>query len=331
LIRSPIVLKLGDLCLDIPLFQAPMAGYTDRAMRHLARRYGPVLTFPGVVLAKVACHRRIVAKLKLAAREDEHPIGIQIMGSLVEEMVEAARNLRGCGYDLVDLNFACPAPKVLRRERGGSILRQPELALDIFRRVREAVDCPVMVKLRAGYDDSEAARDSFWRLCEALATEAVDALVVHGRTVFQRYRGKADWQILAELKRRFPKTTILGSGDIFSAEVIRQRLAETGVDGVTVARGAVGNPWIFRDARAVLTGGAEPPPPDLQEQGATIMEHFEMVAGLSSESRAIHYFRKFYNGYTKYHPERRQVQRALCSSTDKNELFSIVRSWYSAA
>ena len=190
--------------------------------------------------------------------------------SAAETMALAARDLVAAGYDLIDLNYACPAPKVLRRGRGGALLLNPDLAIDILRSVREAVDCPVMIKLRVGNDHDPQRQACFWEIVERSLAEGVDALVIHGRTVHEKYRGVADWSLLKRVKQTFPRATIVGSGDCFDAEETITRLQETGLDGFIAARGAIGNPWFFQELRALFAGCPLPASPDLSEQKEVI-------------------------------------------------------------
>ena len=322
------MLKLGRLDLGAPFFQASLSGYSDYAMRKLAKTYGAPLTFSGVMLDKSVLHPAVLDVPGFKPREDEHPVGAQLLGKDPEKMAKAARMLIEVGYDLIDLNFACPAPKVLNRQRGGYLLKEPARIMEIYHRVRESVDCPVLMKLRFGYDDSQASRDNFWQIAEQACNAGVDALIVHPRNVLQRFTGSADWGVLAELKRRFPGKTIVGSGDLFDAQTIAERIKTTGVDGVVIARGAVGNPWIFRDLAAVCEGKPLPPPPDLNEQGQVVLKHFELVAELYEPKKAVNYFRKFILAYCKLHPQRRKAQKSLFAAKDRNQFFEAVKQWY---
>jgi tRNA-dihydrouridine synthase B len=324
------MLKLGHISLDVPFFQAPLSGYSDYAMRRMALDFGAPLTFAGVMLAKSAAHPRVVEKSAFRPRDDEHPVGAQILGSEPEVMAKAAKELARVGYDLIDLNFACPSPKVLRRGRGGHLLKEPRKVMAIFRRVREAVDCPVLMKLRIGFDKSEQSRENFLEIVSGAAAEGVDALIVHGRSVQQRFRETSDWEFLARLKKQFSKVTIIGGGDLFEANVIAGRMNSTGVDGVVIARGAVGNPWIFRQLRAVFDGGGPLELPGIEEQGQVILRHFELVSELYEAKKAVRYFRKFIVGYCKLHPERKKAQQGLLTANDRKELLAAVKKWYSA-
>jgi len=322
------MLKIGSLKLDIPFFQASLSGYSDRPMRLLAMEHGAPLTFGGVILSKTLLHPRVLRHPNYAMIDNEHPVGAQILGEDPATMATAAKGLVGIGYDLVDLNFACPAPKVLRRQRGGFMSNNPDLVLAIYRQVRDAVQCPVTMKLRIGYDESAESRENFWKIVEGTIAGGIDALIIHGRTVMQKYRGKADWEVLTEVKQRFPKTILIGSGDLFTAETVIHRLATTGVDGVSIARGAVGNPWIFSETRALLEGKPKPPAPSVEEQGETLYKHFMRVLDHYHRRKGIAYFRKFSMGYTKRHPLRRKVQMALMAGRNEMEVVAAIREWY---
>ena len=320
------MLKIGNLELDVPFFQASLSGYSDYAMRKLAYSYGAPLTFAGVMLSKSVIHPKVLKMVKPG--EDEHPIGAQLLGTDPHIMAQAAKLLVGVGYDLIDLNFACPAPKVLRRQRGGYMMRQPDNVMEIYRRVREAVDCPIMMKLRTGFDESEGCLEDFWTITTRACAEGIDALVVHGRSVLKMYKGEADWTVIGELKSRFPKTTIIGSGDLFDIGTVVERRKDTGVDGVTIARGAIGNPWIFRELRAIYNNVPIPAAPDVDEQGEVVRRHFEMLCGLYDEKKAVRYFRKFMVNYCRHHPERKKAQKTLLAAKDKEQLLKGFELWY---
>jgi tRNA-dihydrouridine synthase B len=172
-----------------------------------------------VMLDKSVIHPQFQGKACFRPGDDEHPVGAQILGKTPATMARAARDLAAAGYDLIDLNFACPAPKVLRRGRGGALLDAPDTAIDILKAVRDAVHCPVLMKLRIGMNHSTRASDCFWEIVTRSIEHGVDALVIHGRTVSGMYRGKADWDAVAAVKSRFAAATILSS-DIFGRSLI---------------------------------------------------------------------------------------------------------------
>ncbi|MHC5162278.1 MAG: tRNA dihydrouridine synthase [Planctomycetota bacterium] len=322
------MLNYGSIKLDMPFIQAPLSGYTDHPMRILAKRFTCPLTFTGVMLDKIALHHKALKKLKFQPMESEHPVGAQILGDDPEVMAAAAAKFIEVGYDLIDLNFACPAPKVLRRARGGHLMQQPAFIREAFLRTREKVNTPVSMKIRIGYDHSEASGEDFWTICENAATDGVDVLSIHGRSVCQKYRGKADWSLIAEAKKRFPNLTIFGSGDIMTPEIAIERLTETGIDGIIVARGAIGNPWIFQDIRALYNGDPKPEPPSLAEQGQVMLEHFEMVTEARSIQKAVPYFRKFMAGYCKRHPQRKKTLLALMACKTKEAVIETTKACY---
>lgn len=320
-----MTLKLKNLIVDAPIMQASLSGYTDRPMRLVAREHGAPMTFAGVMLDKAINHPRVRRRFDVIAYDDEHPVGGQIMGTDPDIMAGAARGLIEAGYDLVDLNFACPAPKVLRRHRGGYLLNDPDRVIEVFRRVRDAVNCPLTMKLRIGYDETTEGHENFWKICEYAAANGIDGFIIHGRWVLQKYRGRANWDILKRVKEKFPTLPIIGSGDMFEAENVTQRLKETGIDGVTIARGAVGNPWIFREALALLKGDPKPAPPSVQEMGTVMLQHFNRVADFYHRRKGVAYFRKFAAGYSRRHPERKKVLLVLMAAQTPEEVRAVIQ------
>ena len=320
-------LKIGSISLDAPFFQASLAGYTDVAMRSIAMEYGAPLTFSGVIPAEALLRSKALSRAGLVIDDGMHPVGAQIMGWDPENMALAAKKLVDFGYDVIDLNFACPMRKVLRRREGGFMLKEPDQLIEVFRKVREAVKCPIMMKLRSGFSDDPELQEKFWEICERAAGEGVDALIVHGRSVEQRYRGRADWEILAKLRRLVPSTTLIGSGDLLNAGVIFERMASGAVDGVAIARGAIGNPWIFNEARALLEDRSLPHFPTLSEQGELILRHFEMVNELYGGSK-VTLFHKYNVRYVKRHPTPKRARVALLQARDPVQFRSIVKELY---
>ncbi|MBN1796064.1 MAG: tRNA-dihydrouridine synthase [Sedimentisphaerales bacterium] len=301
------MLRLGEIELEYPFFQTPLSGYSDYAMRKLAKEFGCPLTFAGVMLAKSAANEKVLKKNAFRPGDDEHPVGAQILGDEPVVMAEAAKGLANVGFDIIDLNFACPAPKVLRRKRGGALLDEPQRIMEIYRQVRDAVSCPVTVKLRIGVKNLEKSKDDFWKLIEAFNNEQVDMLTIHGRTVDKKFSGDVDREILGQVKKQFPNMVIAGSGDIYSSEDVADLLKDKGLDAVAVARGAIGNPWLFAEIKAYFDSNQAPSKPSLNEVKDVMLRHFGMVCSLYPSVKAVRYFRKFLTGYCKYHPERKKV------------------------
>jgi len=326
--RNSIGLKLGSLTLDVPFFQASLSGYTDYAMRILARRFGCPFTLADMMLAKSAANPRVLRKACFRPNADEHPVGAQILGRNPATMAKAASNLVTAGYDVIDLNFACPAPKVLRRGRGGALLSEPDIVIDSLKAVRDVVAGPVLMKLRIGVDHKPQSLHNFWKIVTRSIENGVDALIIHGRTVSERFRGKADWDLLAAVKSRFPDATIVGSGNIFDPAETVDLMKRTGLDGFVVARGAVGNPWIFRDLRCVWENRPIPPPPDLAKQRLVILEHFGRLLKDYPEKIAVRIFRKFFAGYVRRHPKRKPALLALMKAKTRAEVGTALNTWY---
>jgi tRNA-dihydrouridine synthase len=209
------------------------------------------------------------------------------------------------------------------------MLGNPRLVIEIFNTVREVVKIPLMMKLRIGLDETEAAREDFWFICEKAIAGGVDALIVHGRTTSQYFRGKADWSVVAELKKKYPQTTIIGSGDLFEAEDIIAKMKTAGIDGVAIARGAIGKPWIFRQIIDLLEGKTEIYKPDIKEQGQIIIDHLNMLCELYEPKKRVWYFRKFLAHYSKHHGgEKRKLKMELVTAHDEDQLRAAIKNHY---
>jgi nifR3 family TIM-barrel protein len=308
-------LAIGGIELPSPLVQAALSGYSDRAMRVVARRHGAAYALGEVLLDQFVTTaksgRKTPARLALAA--EEHPVGGQLMGANPDDFAPAARRLVAEGYDVIDINFGCPVKKVLGRCRGGFLLSQPATALEIVGRVRDAVPphVPVTLKMRRGLDDKPESRDNFFTIFDGAFIRGAAAITVHGRSVEQRYVGPSDWNFLAEVKRHAGDRTVIGSGDLFSAAACVAMLEQTGVDGVSIARGAIGNPWIFRQAIALLEGHPLPALPTIHEQRDVLGEHWALAEDLHGEHAAGRSMRKFAIKYARCHPDHRAVRDAF--------------------
>ncbi|MBN1805452.1 MAG: tRNA-dihydrouridine synthase [Sedimentisphaerales bacterium] len=326
--NSSVGLKLGNLTLDVPFFQASLSGYSDYNMRMFARRFGCPFTMADMMLAKSAANPRVLRKPIFRPGCDEHPIGAQILGRDPVTMAKAAFDLVAVGYDLIDLNFACPAPKVLRRGEGGALLNDPDTVIDILKAVRGTVNVPVLMKLRIGVNHKSESLDNFWQIVNRSVEHGVDALVIHGRTVCDRYRGRADWDAPVKVKSCLPRLTVIGSGDIFDPVTTIDLMKRTGLDGFVVARGAIGNPWIFRDLRCVWENRPVPQSPGMDEQRLIILEHFRRIKKDHPEEKAISIFRKYAVGYLKRHPKRKPAMMSLMKAGTCSDIENAVNTWY---
>ena len=306
------MLRLGTLQLDVPFIQAALSGYSDLPMRRLARRFGAPYTLCEVVLDKFVLLKGKKQKGLLRVTDDDHPVGAQLMGANPEDFAPAAQAMADAGYDVIDINFGCPVKKVLGRCRGGFLLSSPDVALDIIRRVRDAVGdtTPVTVKMRRGMDDTQQSERSFFEILDGAFELGVAAVAVHGRTVKQRYVGPSDWSFLTKVKCHVGDRLILGSGDLFSAQACVKMIRETGVDGVTVARGCIGNPWIFTECRALWAGAEHPPPPSIPQQRSAIQGHWHDAVETYGQPLAARIMRKFGIKYSEHHPQSKSVRDA---------------------
>jgi nifR3 family TIM-barrel protein len=252
------------------------------------------------------------------------------MGADPTEFGPAAARLAQSGFDVIDINFGCPVKKVLGRCRGGYHLSHPAGAVVNTRHVRDAVPphIPVTVKMRRGIDDSAESRDKFFQIFDTAYDLGVAAITVHGRTVRQRYDGPSRWEFLRDLKQYAGDRVVLGSGDLFNAEACLDMLRYTGVDGVTVARGAIGNPWIFSQARALAAGLPLPDPPTLHEQRDVITEHYRLAEELYGPGRCLPDMRKFAIKYSRLHPRHEAVRADFCAVKLPGAWRDVLAKWY---
>ena len=325
-------MRIGPLQFDFPVVQAALSGYSDAAMRRVARICGAPYALDEVVLDKLIVQRGRKQQRHLTIAPDDHPIGGQLMGSDPAQFGPAASELVAAGFDVIDVNFGCPVPKVLGRCRGGFLLSDPPAALEIVSRVREAVPAhmAVTVKMRRGIDDTAGSRDKFYEIFDGAFARGVAAVTVHGRTVEQRYNGPSRWQFLRELKRHAGPRTVLGSGDLFTASDVVAMLRETGVDGVTVARGAIGNPWVFREARALCAGQPLPEPPTVFEQREVIAEHYSLAMQIYGPKQGCRIMRKFGIKYARLHPQPIAVRDAFVAVSTEPDWQAVLAEWYSS-
>lgn len=327
-------LVIGNLHVGFPVVQAALSGYSDWPMRMLAREYGASYTLCEVMLDQflVSLKNREKNKHFLYNSPDEQPVAGQLMGAEPEQFALGAQRLVEAGFAVIDINFGCPVKKVLGRCRGGFHLSQPSVALEIVRRTRDIVPShiPVTVKMRRGVDDSEASRDNFFEILDGAFAAGVAAITVHGRTVEQRYNGPSRWEFLSQVKRHIGKRTILGSGDLFTAEDCLRMMQQTGVDGVTVARGAIGNPWIFQQCRALAAGEPLPPPPTLAEQRRVLERHWDLAEQVYGPDRTGPLLRKFGIKYSGAHPQYEVVREDFARVRVRSDWTAALDRWYGA-
>ena len=318
-------MQIGEIKLAAPLALAPMAGITDLPFRLICRRLGCGMTVSEMVSAKGLLYKNVKTTEMLRIDDGERPTAIQLFGSVPEELAEAARMVEASGADMIDFNMGCPVPKIVNNGEGSALMKQPQLAHDILEAMVKAVKIPVTVKFRAGWDDSN--RNAV-EIAKAVEAAGVSAVAVHGRTRQQFYEGKADWGIIAEVKQAV-KVPVFGNGDIFTVEDGLRMLAETGVDGLMIGRGADGNPWIFRELAAVLRGEERPAAPSLQERLAQAAEHLDMLIDYKGEHISVKEMRRHISAYLKGLPHAAEF-RGRFHKVDTREQFMELLAEYAA-
>ena len=324
-------LMIGGIDIGFPAVQAALSGYSDGPMRIVARRLGAPYTLAEVMIDRFVLDlkNRRRTQHHLQVTDEEHPVGGQLMGSNPADFGPAAQKLVAAGFDIIDINFGCPVKSAVGGCRGGYHLGQPDLALEIVDRVRDAVPSPIPVtlKMRRGIDDSDESRERFFRILDGAFERGVAAVTVHGRTVDQKYVGPSNWDFLREVKLHVGQRTILGSGDLFTAQACLDMLRRTGVDGVSVARGAIGNPWIFQQVKA-LAEGLPLPVPDVVEQRRVLQMHCDLCAQSTNEVTASSTMRAFGIKFARMHPQPDSVRNAFASSHSLAEWSDVLDQWY---
>jgi tRNA-dihydrouridine synthase B len=272
-----------------------MAGISDLPFRLIAREFGCPLAFTGMVNARaLGLANRKTLKL-IESSPLDRPLGIQLLAREPEHLLEALEVLDGHSYDLIDLNAACPVRKVTRKGEGAALLKQPEILSRLVKTLVNYSRVPVTVKIRAGWDHQSI---NATEVAKRIADAGAHAVCIHGRTKNQGYGGKADLEVIRGVKEAVA-IQVLGSGDIFSAQAAIRTMKETGCDGVMVARGGLGNPWIFRETAALYRNNAIPARPELDELRSVMNKHLAMSVEYHGEKLGVIDFRKFFAWYTK--------------------------------
>jgi len=315
-------MNIGRLHLSNNLFMAPMAGITDLGFRTIVREFGAALCFTEMISAAGLVRGTVKSYRYLESSPDDRPLGIQLFGSDPDILAEGARIAADCQADLIDINMGCPARKVLKGGSGAALMKDPRSVAAIIERVRAVTDMPLTVKIRSGWNEDEINAIDIARIAEA---SGADALIIHPRTVKQGFSGVSDWDLIGTVKSEL-QIPVIGSGDVRTADDAFRMLNTTGCDGVMVARGALGNPWIFRAIADDLNNGNRNPP-SLQERRAIIERHLDMTIASYGETAGIKHFRKHLLWYTKGLRGSAQFRQWAVCITERDELIESVHRY----
>ena len=291
-------LKIGDVSLKNNLILAPMAGVTDLPFRLLCKEQGAGLLCMEMVSAKAIYFNNKNTEELLTIDDREPPVSLQLFGSDPDIISEMAKKIENRPFSILDINMGCPVPKVAGNGEGSALMKNPKLVEEIVSKTAKAIKKPVTVKIRKGFDDEHINAVEIARIAESAGAAAV---AVHGRTREQYYSGKADWDIIRQVKEAV-KIPVIGNGDVTSPEDARQLMETTGCDGIMIGRGAQGNPWIFRQILHWMETGEEEPKPDLEEVKAMILRHARMLVEYKGAYTGIREMRKHVAWYTAGYP-----------------------------
>ncbi len=292
-------MRIANLVVDTEVLLAPMAAVTDLPFRTICEEHGVGLTITEFLSARALCEGAKKTTQKLTASLDGRRFGVQIFGRELEALAQAALLARDIGASLVDINMGCPAKRVVAGACGSALMKEPELAQQLVRAVRAALpaEIPVTVKHRAGWDEKHQNAPEF--AC-AMVEAGAAMITVHGRTRTQGFSGKSSLEIIRKVRDAVPsQVPVIGNGDVLTLlDYVRMR-TETGCDAVMIGRGALGNPWLFRDIRAWLLGEPVPGAPTVEERSAVFLRHVGLMRGRTEDKRLIHEVRKAVAWYTK--------------------------------
>ncbi|NLK97467.1 MAG: tRNA dihydrouridine synthase DusB [Epulopiscium sp.] len=288
-------MKIKDVVIPNSVFLAPMAGVTDLPFRLLCKEMGCGLVYTEMISAKGLLYENENTKQLLAVDEREHPVAVQLFGSDAKILAEMAKKIEDSDVDIIDINMGCPAPKITKNGEGSALMKNPKQIGEIVKAVSSAVKKPVTIKIRKGFDDNTITAIEVAKIAEE---NGAAAIAVHGRTREQFYSGKADWDIIRQVKEAV-SIPVIGNGDVVSPEAAKRLLDETHCDAIMIGRGAQGNPWIFKRVLHYLETGELLEEPSAQEKIDMALRHARMLIEFKGEYIGIREMRKHISWYTK--------------------------------
>ena len=300
-------MKIGNVALENNVFLAPMAGVTDLPFRILCKEMGCGLVYSEMVSAKGILYDNKNTTELLEVDPKERPVAVQLFGSDPEILGAMAKKIEEYPIDIIDVNMGCPAPKIVKNGEGSCLMKTPELVGKIVRSLVESQKKPVTIKFRKGFDEEHINAVEIAKIAEANGASAV---AVHGRTREQYYSGKADWDIIKEVKAAV-QIPVIGNGDIFTPQDAKNLLEHTGCDAIMVGRGAQGNPWIFSQILHYFETGEHQEKPSFEEVRRMILRHARMMIEFKGEYTGIHEMRKHTAWYTAGYPHSSRLRAAV--------------------
>lgn len=300
-------MRIGNVVLENNIILAPMAGVTDLPFRLLCKEQGVGMTCTEMVSAKaISFHNKNTESL-LEISEKERPVSLQLFGSDPDIISEVASYIEERPFDILDINMGCPVPKVAGNGEGSALMQNPKLVGEIIYKTARAIKKPVTVKIRKGFSEKNVNAVEIAKIAEA---NGAAAIAVHGRTREQYYSGKADWDIIRQVKEAV-KIPVIGNGDVDSPQKAKEILVQTGCDGIMVGRGARGNPWIFREIKAYLEKGELIPRPSKDEIKSMMLRHARMQIEYKGTYTGIREMRKHISWYTAGFPGSAKLRGAI--------------------
>lgn len=314
--------KIGNVEINGRAFLAPMAGVTDLAYRRICTNMGAAYSVTEMLSSKAVQYGDKKTKGLAELDDIARPVGLQIFGDEPDTMAFAASELMEFSPDIIDINMGCPVPKIAGNNSGSALMKNPELCGEIVAEIVKKVDVPVTVKIRKGWDEDSVNAVEVAKICEAAGAAAI---CVHGRTKAQMYTGNADWQIIKDVKSAV-KIPVIGNGDVVDANSACRMLDETGCDFIMVGRGALGNPWVFREINAYLTERCTIlPPPTISEKIIGIKKHIDLLCEYKGEDKGMREARKHVAWYihgVRNAAEFRRRSGELCTLSDLDRLLA---------